>query len=391
MEPTRAGTQQESNLKTILRILVVLVWLYLFLTAVTLMGSAFKLFGKGFADALFEYTSNPVAGLFIGILATSIVQSSSTVTSTVVAMVATRTAAGVPVLTVRGAVPIIMGCNIGTSVTSIIVAMGFVHRRKEFGRAISGSTVHDFFNVLVTIILFPIEMMFHPLEFVATKLGGLFAVLGKEGGEIGFASPVKAIVSPASDGIKHFLTDTIGFGDTVAGILALIIAGALLFFALVRLTKTMKKLLMGRLAVVFNKTLKRGGVVGIIVGMVATAVVQSSSVTTSLLVPLVAAGLIDVIHVFPLTLGANIGTTVTALLASLTGRIDGLIIAVVHVLFNLVGVLLVYPTPLRKIPVALAIRMGNVAERSRKVVIIYLVVAFFLIPIIVIMLSRLLR
>jgi sodium-dependent phosphate cotransporter len=377
-------TQQDTTAKTVVRILLVLVWLYLFLLAVTLMGSAFKLFGSGFKDALFEYTSNPIAGLFIGILATSIVQSSSTVTSTVVAMVASGTLK--PVV----AVPIIMGCNIGTSVTSIIVAMGFVHRRQEFGRAIAGSTVHDFFNVLVTIILFPVECFFHPLQRAAEGLAGVFSGLGEGTGELSFTSPVKAVVGPPAHAIVEFLTSILGFGNGLAGVVALVIAGALLFFALVRLTKTMRKLMIGRLSVVFNKTLKRGGVVAILVGMVATAVVQSSSVVTSLFVPLVAAGLIDVAQVFPLTLGANIGTTVTALLASLAGDFNGLVIAFTHVLFNVFGVLIVYPTPLRKIPIALARKMGTVAQRNRKFAIIYLIVAFFVVPIAVILVSRLL-
>lgn len=373
--------QQESASKTVLRLVLVLFWLYLFLLAITLMGSAFKLFGGGFKDALFQYTANPVTALFIGILATSIVQSSSTVTSTVVAMVAAGT------IEPTYAIPIIMGCNIGTSVTSIIVAMGFVHRRREFGRAITGSTVHDFFNVIVTAILFPVEYFFHPLQKAAEGLAGVFSGMGGSGG-ITFASPVKIAVGPPAHAIVNFLQDTLGLGNGLTGIVVLVLAGALMFFALVRLTKTMKTLIMGRLSVIFNRTLKRGGVVGILVGMVATAIVQSSSVTTSLLVPLVAAGLIDVVQVFPLALGANIGTTITALLASLAGDINGLVIAFVHVLFNLFGVLIIYPTPLRKIPIAMARKMGSIAERSRKFAIIYLIIAFFIIPIIVILISR---
>lgn len=383
MNQAAAEKDLESSGRTLLRIALVALWLYLFLLAVSLMGSAFKLFGKGFADTLFEYTSNPVTALFIGILATSIVQSSSTVTSTVVAMVSSGT------LTIRGAIPIIMGCNIGTSVTSILVAMGFVHRREEFGRAIAGSTVHDFFNVLVTVILFPLELLFHPLEHSARALAGVFSQFGEGGTQLGFASPIKAIVGPPAKLVVGLLKEQLGFGDVPAGVVALILAGILLFIALVRITKTMKKLMMGRLAIVFNKTLKRGGVIGILVGMFATAIVQSSSVMTSLLVPLVAAGLLDVVQVFPLTLGANIGTTVTALLASLAGDISGLTIAVVHVIFNLFGVLMVYPTPLRKIPLAISIRMGAIAARSRKFAITYLLIAFFLVPVAVILISRL--
>jgi sodium-dependent phosphate cotransporter len=381
---TSPGVQEESSKQITVRILLVLVWLYIFLLAVTLMGSAFKLFGEGFSKALLKYTSNPVTGLFIGILATSIVQSSSTVTSTIVAMVASDT------LMVRNAIPIVMGCNIGTSVTNILVAMGFFRRRQEFGRAIAGATVHDFFNVLVTVILFPLEMVFRPLEHAATGLAAVFSHAGGSAGSYTFTSPVKAVVGPPSKLVESMVRDAFGCGNTLAGIIVLVISGVLLFIALVNLTKTMKSVMMGRLAVVFNRTLKRGGVIGIIVGMLATAVVQSSSVTTSLLVPLVAAGLIDVVQVFPLTLGANIGTTVTALLAALTGSFGGLVVAFTHVLFNLFGVLMVYPTPLRRIPILLACKMGEVSTRSRRFPIIYVIVAFFIIPIVVILvMSRL--
>ena len=379
----KPDTQQDSIKKTVLRLLLVIVWLYLFLLAVTLMSSAFKLFGEGFTETLFEYTSSPITGLFIGILATSIVQSSSTVTSTVVALVASQS------LSVRSAIPVVMGCNIGTSVTSIIVAMGFFRFRKEFGRAISGSTVHDFFNLLVTLLLFPIEWMFHPLENLATALAGIFSHAGETAGNLTFTSPVKAVIAPSAHFIVNLLTEEASLSEKLSGILILALAGLLLFVALVRLTKTMKIIMMGRLAVVFNKTLKRGGIVGIIVGLFSTAIVQSSSVVTSLLVPLVAAGLIDVVQVFPLTLGANIGTTVTALLAALTGSFSGLVIAFAHVLFNLFGVIIVYPTPLRKIPIWCALKMGSISERSRKFPIIYVIVAFFVIPILVILISRL--
>ena len=112
--------------------------------------------------------------------------------------------------------------------------------------------------------------------------------------------------------------------------------------------------------------------------------------TTSLLVPLVASGLIDVAQAFPLTLGANIGTTVTAVLASFTGNVSGVIVAFEHVLFNIIGVVTVYPIPpLRRIPIRMAERLGKIAERSRKVAFMYVVGAFFVVPICVILISRL--
>ncbi len=375
-------TQQDCTARAVVRVLLVLFWLYLFLLAVSLMGASFKLFGKGFSDALLKHTSSPITGLFIGILATSIVQSSSTVTSTVVALVASGA------LTVENAVPIVVGSNIGTSVTSIIVAMGFIHRPLEFGRAFGGSIVHDFHKVLVTLLLFPVEVIFQPLQHVAHWLAGLCSGISGDGGGLSFASPVKMAVGPPTDGIVYALKEVLGFGSVAAGIGALVVAALLLFVALLKITKTMKILMMGRVSVILDKTLKRGGIVSILVGLAVTAVIQSSSVTTSLLVPLVAAGVLEVVHVYPLTLGACIGTTVTALLASLAGGINGLVIALVHVFFNLSGVCIVFPTPLRKIPIALAEWMGRKAGRSRKFALGYVAVAFFIIPIAVILLSR---
>jgi len=206
---------------------------------------------------------------------------------------------------------------------------------------------------------------------------------------LSFASPVKMAVEPLAHAISNCPNETLGLGAVAAGVISLVLAGVLLFFALLQITKTMKFLMLGRLSVILDRTHKRGGILSILVGLAVTAVIQSSSVTTSLLVPLVAAGILDVVHVYPLTLGACIGTTVTALLASLAGGINGLVIALVHVFFNLSGVCIVFPTPLRKIPVALAEWMGRKAERSRKFAIGYVVVAFFVIPIAVITLSRL--
>lgn len=361
------------------------LWLYLFLLAVSLMGTSFKLFGGGFSKALLEYTSSPIAGLFIGILATSIVQSSSTVTSTVVAMVASGA------LTVENAVPIVVGSNIGTSITSIIVAMGYIHRPNEFGRAFGGSIVHDLHKVVVTVILLPIELAFGPLQKAASCLAGMCSGFGEGAQGMGFTSPVKAAVEPLTRATVCALRDGLGFGNVTVGIIALILAAFLLFVALLNITRIMKLLMLGRMSVILDRTLKRGGIVSILVGLVVTAVIQSSSVTTSLLVPLVAAGVLEIVHVYPLTLGACIGTTVTALLASLAGGVNGLVIALVHMLFNVSGVCIVYPTPLRKMPVALAEKMGRMAEHSRKFAILYVAITFFIIPIIVILLCELLR
>ena len=94
--------------------IVLLSLLYLFLLGLDLMGNAFKgLSGKGVGN-LFSVVDNPMAGLAIGVVATVLLQSSSTSTSIIVTMV------GAGILQVTNAIPMVMGANIGTSVTAAL-------------------------------------------------------------------------------------------------------------------------------------------------------------------------------------------------------------------------------------------------------------------------------
>merc|ERR1719414_511691 len=115
------------------------------------MGSAFKVLGGRGASSMFDAVGNPVSGLMVGVLATVMVQSSSTSTSITVAMV------GEGALTVRHAIPVIMGANIGTSVTNTIVSLGQMGNPIDLERAFSGATVHDMFNMLTVATLLPVE------------------------------------------------------------------------------------------------------------------------------------------------------------------------------------------------------------------------------------------
>ncbi|XP_019496577.1 PREDICTED: sodium-dependent phosphate transport protein 2C isoform X5 [Hipposideros armiger] len=135
--------------------------LYLFICSLDILSSAFQLLGSKLAGDIFQESavlSNPVAGLVIGVLVTVLVQSSSTSSSIVVSMVASK------LLTVRASVPIIMGVNVGTSITSTLVSMAQSGDRDEFRRAFGGSAVHGIFNWLTVLILLPLESAVFPLE-----------------------------------------------------------------------------------------------------------------------------------------------------------------------------------------------------------------------------------
>ncbi|SVD47607.1 uncharacterized protein METZ01_LOCUS400461, partial [marine metagenome] len=167
---------KNEHLKTVLKTIGVFLCLYLFLVGIKGLSSGIKNLGGEFAENILTTTSNPFIALFIGILSTTIFQSSSTTTSLIVGMVSGGA------LNLTGAIPMIMGANIGTTVTNIIVSIGHINRGNEFKRAFAAATVHDFFNVLVVLVMFPIEIAFGLLEKTATGFGTLLfgSVSGNE-------------------------------------------------------------------------------------------------------------------------------------------------------------------------------------------------------------------
>jgi sodium-dependent phosphate cotransporter len=358
---------------------LLLLLLYAFLLCIALLSSSLKLLGSDFSEALLQTTSSPVVGLMVGMLSTAVIQSSSTTTSIVVSLVA---GGG---LSIRGAVPIIMGANMGTTVTNTLVALTAVNRREEFRRSFAGATIHDFFNLLAVLVLMPLEQTFHFLEKGAFYLADRIA--GPGGAE--FESPIKLVTQPV---VHAFLdvVDKTGWSEPVIGIVALVVALGGLFLALSRLPTLMKELFLSRTEGTFFRSLSRGGMAGILVGLMMTVLVQSSSITTSLLVPMVGAGIVPLEGALAVTLGANVGTTVTALLASAAGNHDGVVIALVHLLFNLSGILLIYPfRPIRRIPIVLAQRLADLSMRSRAVPFLYLIGIFFLLPGFILLVQRL--
>jgi sodium-dependent phosphate cotransporter len=372
-----------NTIKSLSNVLLVASLLYCFLVSIGVMETAFKGFGKGFAESLISTTSNPFIGLFIGILATSIVQSSSTTTSVVVGMVASG------VMQIPCAIPIIMGANIGTTVTNTVVSLGHVSRRDEFKRAMAGATVHDFFNLICVSILFPLELLTGYLQKTATLMSKAFQNVGG----IKFTSPIKMATEPAVHLIRdciYWLCGLISSNSILANIFVLIASFFLLFFSLYFLVRVMRTLVVKRAEIVLNNVISRSALLGFLAGLFFTIIVQSSSVTTSLMVPLVAAGILTVEAAFPITIGANIGTTTTAILASFaTGNISAIIIAFAHFLFNLTGAVCIYPIKwCRMIPIYLAKSLGNLAAEKRRYAFFYVLCVFFIIPALLILISK---
>ena len=366
--------------ETAVRLGLTLFFLYLFLVGIKSLERGISSFGSDLVDQVFSSVANPIAGLAAGVLATVLVQSSSVTTATIVGLV------GAGVLPVETAVPMVMGANIGTTVTNTLASLGHVRQSAYFQRAFAAATVHDYFNLLSVAILLPLEVAFGLISRIANSLASLVGDILPEVGS--GSSPIKSAISaPVS-----WMADTIeslGWSGAEGAILLGVGIG-LIFLALWMITRQMKAVMSGRIENAINGVLSRGAGAGaFLVGLVMTVAVQSSSITTSILVPLVAAGVLTLRNAFPVTLGANLGTTVTALLASIAAdSSDALVIALAHVTFNILGILIFYPWPrLRRIPIMLAERTGEAAVKRKSVVAVYVIGLFIVAPVAILLIT----
>lgn len=366
MQKLRTWYKQHLPLTSLLQLAL---FLYCFIFSLDLMGASLKMFGQGFAETLIQTTANPFVGFFIGVLATSVIQSSSSTTSIVVGMVAGG------VLEIQSAIPIIMGANIGTSITNLLVSLPQISRRSEFGRAFSAAIVHDFFNWLAVLVLFPLQLKTNFLGIGANLLGHSFQNIGG----LALLSPVKVLTQPPVVLLK-------GWFESHPWILV-ILSLALLLLSLKKMVDALKALVVEKAETWFDRYLFRTALRAFLVGTLLTVIVQSSSITTSLVVPMAGAGILTLVQIFPYTLGSNIGTTVTAILAALvTGNLAAIVVAFSHLLFNLCGILIWWP--LRFLPITMAETFSHYSIRNKIIPFAYILIVFFVIPILGIYLLR---
>ena len=364
----------EPRIPPLLRSALVVALIYFFLVGVSSLETGIKIMGADTQERLFSTVSNPLAGLFIGILGTILVQSSSASTSVIVGLVAARA------LKIDDAVPMIMGANIGTTVTNTLVSLAHIRQSEEFKRAFSVATVHDLFNVIAVAVLLPIELATGVLTRIAESISS--QLLGNAGTE--WKSPIKQYVKGPAGWIQD-LWEALGTSSNVLGSLVVGSGIVIVLLALALITRNMRLLVAERVERTLNIVLSKGaGMVAMLLGVIITIAVQSSSITTSVLIPMSAAGVLSLRNAFPVTLGANVGTTITALLAALATDVpEALTIALVHTIFNVVGILLVYPFPaLRKIPIRAAEALAALAVERRTYAVAYVAMAFIVIPVV---------
>ncbi|MEN2980168.1 Na/Pi symporter [Tistrella bauzanensis] len=377
MTETQALDQSAESGRRLPQWLGVIALIYVLISAVSVIGTGFKVATGGQAQELFSFAINPYVGLVIGILATALIQSSSTVTSLIVGMVA----GGLPVAI---AVPMIMGSNVGTTVTNTLVSLGHVRSKDEFRRAFAAATVHDFFNLLAVVIFLPLEIMFGILERTAMSITGLF--VGDANLSMSSVNFMKMLTKPlvgTLEGVSNLLP------GIFAGLAMVVIGLALIFLAITYIGKLLKVLMVGKAKEIMHRAIGKGPITGIFSGTLVTVFVQSSSTTTSLMVPLAGAGTFSLRQIYPFMLGANIGTTVTALLAATAVggavAVPAMQIALVHMLFNIFAVLVIFGLPfLRDLPIYGAEMLGALASERKIYAAAWIVGVFLLLPLLLI-------
>ncbi len=360
--------------------------LYLFLAALNIIGSGLGLFGEesDFLLRAFAYGENPFVALMGGVLVTAVVQSSSFTTALIVTLVATGE------MTLGTAIFAIMGANIGTSVTAVMVALANLRIRAHFRRSFTAALLHDLFNLLTVAVLFPLEWASGALDEqgrgVLTRTAAwLSDAIGME--EVARPdSPIKVITAPLVDS-ADWLAGAIMPTAIAHGLLLAALGLALMFAALLLMVRNLQGALLRNMDGLFRTYFFRNDLSSYGVGAVSTVMVQSSTITTSLMVPLAGAGVVPMRRLLPFMMGSNLGTTVTSVLAATANPVAAaLTVAFVHVLFNLAGTAIWYP--LRRIPMAIANWYADLAAQTARYAFLFLFVVFLVIPVLGIALTE---
>ncbi|MBQ9108707.1 MAG: Na/Pi cotransporter family protein [Oscillospiraceae bacterium] len=269
---------------TIFDVLTLLCGLALFLYGMELMGDALKKSaGSSLKTILGKMTSNPVKGFLLGLGVTAIIQSSSATTVMVVGFVNSGT------MTLLQATGVIVGANVGTAVTSWLTGLS--------GLGAGGEAALDIIRWLKPSSWMPI------LAIIGIALV-MFAKRGKK---------------------KDIGVIMLGFSILMVGMD--LMSGAV---GGLKESESFRNLL-----IMFENP-----ILGVLAGTVLTAIVQSSSASVGILQSLTTTGAITYGAAIPIVMGQNIGTCVTAMLSSINANRNGKRAAIVHLYFNIIGVIL---------------------------------------------------
>lgn len=378
------------------RLLIVLVFgIFLFISSLEGVKSGFKLiFFEWQKSILTMITDNtaPLTGLAIGILSTALVQSSSAVIAATMVSMSGMVASGLPMVdAMRFGVPMVLGANIGTTVTNTIVIFG-VRRgmtMNEFGDTIPGVIVDDVYEALTIGIFFILEMTTGAISKTTLRIGEyLSSSLGLKAVLASFDKTIIDIVikEPLINPLKNLIVDFTG--QRIGGVVLFVFWFLTIIFSMGLITKGLENLIQTdweeKIKMAFNSPAR-----SFFTGFSITWLVGSSSIGTSLIIPFLATKVVDLKKAYPYLCGCNMGTTVdlSQIYGYLAGGMVGVMLGLAHVMLNIVALLLWLVSPLRFVPVRIAEWIGAIIQTNENAAIrlvIWVIVLFFLLPIVLI-------
>ncbi|CAG5085636.1 Oidioi.mRNA.OKI2018_I69.PAR.g10950.t1.cds [Oikopleura dioica] len=472
-----------------IKICLAIWFVYVFIFAIGLLSDSFQVLGGAFLNEVIEhaeaYLEDPFCGLCMGILLTVLCQSSSTATSIFITLV------GSGLFTVKVGIYCIYGANVGTSITSTLVAFGNVATPREFKAGMACAAIPAVYDYLIVLVLFPLEIWFDLMEMFVTALAPYPpeecqkdpTLPECEHHDTGF-DPIAVITEPIQQYIlvinkaglgekdyhgsfvqyckdnltainetehdpcfypddsncppvngstymtpgeryccffgdylsdetfsvkftdsciekeKHMFVNSCMSDEAIGGI-CFAIAFVLMYGALVGVVKCLKSVLEGSIQQVLKDNIDKNlpypfgwltEYLYVVAGLVLTIAVQSSSIVLAILTPIVAIGVVSIDRAYPITIGANIGTTITGLIAAFANASgnfhDALAVSLSHMFFNIFGFILFFLIPITRAPVIKASNwIGKMASKYRWWSIMYTILAFIALPLILFLIS----
>jgi sodium-dependent phosphate cotransporter len=378
------------------RLLLVLGFgIFLFISSLEGVKSGFKLifdeWQKGILGMITDNTA-PVTGLAIGILSTALVQSSSAVVAATMVSMSGMVTSGLPMVdAMRFGVPMVLGANIGTTVTNTIVIFG-VRRgmtMSEFGDTIPGVIVDDVYEFLTISLFFILEMTTGFISNTTLKIGEfLSSSVGLEETLASFDKTIIDIIikEPIVKPLKNLVVEFTG--TKVGGVALFIFWFLVIIFSMGLITKGLENLIQtdweDKIKAAFNSPAR-----SFFTGFSITWLVGSSSIGTSLMVPFLATKVVDLKKAYPYLCGCNMGTTVdlSQIYGYIAGGMVGVMLGSAHVMLNIIAMLLWLVSPLRFVPVRVSEWIGKAIqanENAAMILVTWVVVLFFVLPIVVI-------
>ena len=364
-----------------------LVGLYAFLLALDGFKVGWRyLFGVDQASALIlgninALLANPFVGLLIGVLVTSLIQSSSATIAIIISFVAVQNGP------IELCIPIILGANIGTTVTNTLVVLGHSLNRDQFDRAMPAALVDDVYKVCNIGMFFLLELTFGLLTRISQWTLNALDQFTISKGSTGFlpdfidwlTAPVLIIIDGQLGHFSPYLSAMIMGG----------LAFLLLLLGLRLMGDAMQALFLGRVEKMIRNVLSRPWR-GAVLGLAACWILQSSSVTTSLMMPFVAHNLATLRNAYYFAVGASIGTTIDAgqIIAYMKYGVVGVATGIVHIFVNVVGAILFLSIPkLQDVPIRTAEYLGRTLQSNRWAPLMFgalVFTTFYLIPVLLI-------